>query len=119
MELSTEKKRRDTLTTHLNHRIWDATPYISLSSSPAVIEEFARFRSTRNRNGPQRLVAINPRARLRKRLPILSVEDEMSYYRIQDPYYKGGAYYEDHYVCLWEIAPDEVIGDWDCSRIGK
>jgi hypothetical protein len=117
MELYSEEQRRSTLTIHLNHKEWIATPYISFSSSPTAIEDLAEFRETRRRSGRPRLVAINPQVRLRKRLPILSVEDEMKYYRIRDPYGGGGAYYENHYVCLWEIAPDEVIGDWDWHQL--
>ena len=117
MQLFREEQRRSTLEMHLNHKVWDATPYISFSSSPTAIEDLAKLRRKRRRSGPLRLVAINPRVRQRKRLPILSVADEMKYYRIRDPYGRDGAYYKDHYVCLWEIAPDEVIGDWDWGQL--
>ncbi|KFH43230.1 hypothetical protein ACRE_060110 [Hapsidospora chrysogenum ATCC 11550] len=117
MQLSSEEQRRSTLERHLNHKVWTPTPYISFSSSPTAIEDLAKLRTTRHRSGPPRLIAINPRVRLRKRLPILRVADEMKYYRLRDPYGKDGAYYKDHYVCLWEIAPDEVIGDWDWDQL--
>lgn len=34
-----------------------------------------------------------------------------------NPYGRGYSYYEDEYICLWEIIPDEVVNPWDWDNL--
>ncbi|KAL2204418.1 hypothetical protein CC79DRAFT_1372423 [Sarocladium strictum] len=53
----------------------------------------------------------DPEVRRMKGPPVLDIEAEMQYYNIPDPYIKSARYYKNHYVCLWEVTPVEII-DW-------
>jgi len=110
--LDTIESRTTSLTTHLNHKEWTPTPYISFTISPAAIQELATFRSQRKNRGVQTLTVIDPNTRLRDHLPILDVAAEMDHYKILDPYGKSNQYYVDHYVCLWQITKREIVGHW-------
>ena len=110
--LDTIKLRKTTLTTHINHGIWEPTPYISFTSSPRAVQDLANMRSQRNNRGNQTLTVIDPNTRLKNGLPILNVADEMSHYKILDPYGKANQYYDDHYVCLWQVTEKEIVGHW-------
>jgi hypothetical protein len=37
----------------------------------------------------------------------------MAHYGIEDPYDKSNLYYDDHYVCVWEVTREEVVGQWE------
>jgi hypothetical protein len=116
--LDTEQARKDSLATHLDHRDWTPTPYISFTTSASAIEDLARWRTTRRR-GVQTLTVIDPAARLRTGLPILDVAAEMEYYCIPDPYKKGSKYYVNHYVCLWEVNEEEIVGHYGWEELAK
>ena len=64
------------------------------------------------RRGPHTLTVVDPNVRVKKGLPILDVAAEMRHYGIEDPYQKGGQYYKHHYVCLWQVSREEVVGEW-------
>jgi hypothetical protein len=102
--------RRDSLTTHISHREWEPTPYISFTSSPADAHEMANTRSYTR--GPQYLTVTNPVVRIGHGLPILNAADEMYHYNVQDPYRRWNQYYKDHYLCLWEVTSAEIVGHW-------
>lgn len=34
----------------------------------------------------------------------------MAHYKIQDPYRRD--YWDGHYLCLWEVTPEEVVNVW-------
>ena len=110
MRLDEEETRRETLTKHANHAIWGDTPYISFTNSPQSLQELADWRRTRNR-GDQKIVAVDPRIRLELGLPVLRYSEEIAHYRIETPY--AHEYWCDHYLCLWEVTPEEVVGVWD------
>ncbi len=110
MALDTEKARRDTLTTHADHGIWEDTPYISFTKSPEALQSLAESRMNRNR-GDQRIVVVDPRIRLEIGLPVLHYKEEMAYYEIQSRYERD--YWDGHYLCLWEVTPEEVVGVWE------
>ncbi|KAF1966035.1 hypothetical protein BU23DRAFT_560605 [Bimuria novae-zelandiae CBS 107.79] len=116
--LDTEQARRDTLAVHLNNGIWTPTPYISFSKSASAIEDLAKFRISKGRE-VQNLTVINPAARYRNGLPILDVAAEMEHYCIPDPYGKGGKYYINHYVCLWEVTEEEIVGHYKWAELAK
>jgi hypothetical protein len=99
--LDTLESRKASLTVHINHKIWEPTPYISFTTSPEAIEELANWRA--KHRGPQTLTVINPNARIANGLPILDLLAEMNLYKIKDPYGKSNQYYADHYLCLWEV----------------
>jgi hypothetical protein len=63
--------------------------------------------------GVQYLTVIDPKTRLMNGLPVLDVAAEMEYYSIPDPYKKEKEYYLSSYVCLWEVAKEEVVGHWE------
>jgi hypothetical protein len=113
--LDTAKVRMESLATHLDHSIWEPTPYISFTKSASAIEDLAARRSMKR--GNQTLTVINPAARLRVALPVLDVATEMDHYRIPDPYNKGMRYYIDHYVCLWEVTGVEIIRHYEWEEL--
>lgn len=114
--LDTAESRIGSLGIHIDNRVWEPTPYISFTTSPTAIEELARGRD-KPRRGPHFLTAIHPGVREKRRLPILNVEMEMKHYGIPDPYHKSNLYYRNHYVCLWEVTPAEVIQTWPWEEI--
>ncbi|KAF7137135.1 hypothetical protein CNMCM5793_007199 [Aspergillus hiratsukae] len=114
--LNTSGVRRKSLTTHADHKNWTATPFISFTTSKIALQELACLRRKR---GTQTITAINPNVRIAKGLPILDMMTEMNYYDILDPYGRSNAYYRDHYLCLWEVTSDEVIGHWEWSELVK
>lgn len=44
--------RTTSLTTHLNHRVWTPTPYVSFTTNPAALQELANIRSHYNIQDP-------------------------------------------------------------------
>jgi hypothetical protein len=113
--LNTIEARQTTLTTHINHEDWTPTPYISFTSSPAVIEDLAKWRKAKR--GTQTLTAINPNIRLGSGLPILDLDTEMEHYKISNPYGNRGKYSVDHYICLWQVTDEEIIGHWNWDKL--
>lgn len=119
--LDTRKGRIDSLENHLDHSIWEPTTYISFNKSASAIERLARNRINRGW-GAQKLIVIDPAVRLKKGLPVLDVAAEMNYYGILDPYNGRGQYHIDHYVCLWAVSEEEVVGrydDWDWEELAN
>jgi hypothetical protein len=108
--LDTRESRKNSLAIHINHKRWEPTPYISFTTSPAAIQEMAPWRA--GRRGPQTLTVVDPNTRIADRLPILDVRAEMDHYGLNDPYGKLNQYYINHYVCLWEVPEQEIIGHW-------
>lgn len=117
--LDTAESRRYSLTTHINHGIWEPTPYISFTTSPAAVEDLAELRARRGNRGSQTLTVLDPNIRLKLGLPILDVAAEMDHYEILDPYGKSNRYYVNHYACLWEVTEGEVVGHWQWDEINK
>ncbi|KAM6523920.1 hypothetical protein FSOLCH5_004529 [Fusarium solani] len=113
-DLRTADVRRTTLELHLNHRNWAvATPYISFQASEQRLRELANFRKTRVGRATQFITVIDPEVRLRAGWPVLSVGEEMRYYGIQqDPYGNPSEEHNDHYVCLWRVEKEEIVGHW-------
>ena len=64
------------------------------------------------RRGPHTLIVVDPDVCLKRGLPILDVAAEMRHYETEDPYGKGGQYYRHHYVCLWQVFEEKVVGEW-------
>lgn len=108
--LDTRDLRQDTLKVHADHSIWKPTPYISFTDSARELQSLAEFRLTRNR-GDQSIIVVDPRVRFEKGLPILHFGDEMQVYGIQSRY--RGNHWDNHFLCLWEVTPEEVVGVWD------
>jgi hypothetical protein len=113
--LDTFESRKSSLTTHLDHKDWTPTPYISFQTSAAAVQDLANMRA--QRRGLQTLAVVDPNTRLRHGLPILDVAAEMGHYNILDPYRKSNQYYIDHYVCLWQVTERETIGHWKWSDL--
>ena len=113
MRLDTEEARFDTLTKHANHGTWEDTPYISFTNSPGALQDLAESRM-RNR-GDQSIVVVDPRIRIEIGLPVLHYKEEMEHYRIQSPYTRN--YWDGHYLCLWEVTPEEVVGVWKWNEL--
>lgn len=107
--LHTRKARRVALATHINHKDWRSTPFISFTSSPAEIESIVDWRI--KRRGDQMLTVIDPAVRVAKGLPILDMGTEMAYYDADNPY-GGDKYCEGQYLCLWQVTKDEIVGHW-------
>jgi hypothetical protein len=115
--LNTIKSRKDLLTIHIDHKAWIPTPYISFITSPSKIEDLANLRAQRKYRGPHTLTVIDPNNRVRNGLPVLHVADEMKHYNIADSYGKLNEYYNDHYVCLWEVTKREIVGHWQWNDL--
>lgn len=113
--LATIESRKTSLATHLDHKVWTPTPYISFTISPTAMHELATFRS--QRRGSQTLTVVDPQTRLRDHLPILDIAAEMDHYNIPDPYGKSNRYYVDHYVCLWKVTAREIVGHWQWDEL--
>ncbi|KAG6361348.1 hypothetical protein INS49_009573 [Diaporthe citri] len=114
MRLDTYEKRKSSLAKHLDYEHWTPGPYISFTSSPAVIQGYVMKRSGRSR-GPHTLTVIDPSKRISMGLPILDVLAEMQSYRIPDPYGRGNQYCFGEHVCLWQVIEAEIVGHfpWD------
>ncbi len=110
MRLDEEDTRIETLSKHADHTTRVDTPYISFTNRPQSLQELANWRETRNR-GDQWIVVVDPRVRFELRLPIIRYSEEMTNYSIEPPY--RGDYWRNHYLCLWEVTPEEVVGVWD------
>jgi hypothetical protein len=108
--LDTIESRKDSLTTHVDHGKWIPTPYISFTTSPTAVQELADMRA--QRRGVQTLTIVDPNTRVRNGLPILDLAAEMDHCNIADPYGKSNQYYNDHYLCLWEVTEGEIVGHW-------
>jgi hypothetical protein len=55
--LDTLESRKISLTAHINYRVWEPTPYISFTTSPAAIQELADWRA--KRRGAQTLTVLD------------------------------------------------------------
>jgi hypothetical protein len=113
--LDTLESRKTSLTTHINHRDWTPTPYISFTTSAAAVQELADWRV--RRRGAQTLTVLDPNARIADGLPILDIAAEMDHYGIPDPYGRSNQYYMDHYLCLWEVTEREIVGHWQWNDL--
>ena len=113
--LDTRTSRKKSLAIHADYEIWKPTPYISFTTSAARIRRLVALRI--ERRGPQTLSVINPNARIANQLPILDMRAEMNYYGIVDPYPRSFQYYTDEYLCLWEVTPQEIVGQWQWADL--
>ncbi|GKU04059.1 hypothetical protein FLAG1_06552 [Fusarium langsethiae] len=119
MPLSTSQAQRSTLQTQIRNYEWKATPYISFASSPEALENFANFRRTRPYRGNQTIVVIDPVVRLEAHRPVINYGDEIRYYNIKVPYNLSQEELDSHYICLWKVKADEVVGHWSWDELSS
>ncbi|KEF55143.1 uncharacterized protein A1O9_08796 [Exophiala aquamarina CBS 119918] len=112
------ESRKESLTVHIDHIVWNQTPYISCTTSPSKVEDLAKLRGQMHR-GPHTLIVVDPNNRIRNGLPVLPLSDEMKCYDVLDPYNKTREYYEDHHICLWEVTRKEVLGCWQRTVVAE
>jgi hypothetical protein len=117
--LGTKLARVSSLASHLDHKNWVHTPYVSFKSSANAIEELASKRISRGNRGVQYLTVIDPATRFKNGLPVLDVIAEMEHYSIRDPYQQGDKYYHHSYVCLWEITKEEIVSHWEWDELAR
>ncbi|GAB7325653.1 hypothetical protein MBLNU13_g09631t1 [Cladosporium sp. NU13] len=110
-ELATIDTRKTSLVHHANQTNKVPTPYISFTSSLDAAVKLANERL--RPRGDQHIVVIDPWYRLQRGLPILDMGKEMEEYGVKNPYRED--YYTDHYICLWEVTPEEVVDTWSCN----
>ena len=115
--LDTAQSREDFLAMHINHATQTPTPFISFTTSAAVVRDLADKRIDRGRVA-QYLTAIDPNVRVDAGVPILDFSAEVSHYNIENPY-GGNRYCDDHYLCLWEVSAREVVGHWRWDYLAK
>lgn len=115
--LDTSNTRKSFLATHADHGIWDPTPFISFTQSWQELQDVINWRE--NKRGNQTITVVNPNVRIDKCLPVLNMADEMRYYGVPDPYGRANQYYKNHYICLWEVTEEEVVGTWEWHNIRK
>ncbi len=113
--LDTRDARVRALADHLDHKVRTPTPYISFTDSPDRLEGLARLRKQRGNRGQQYLTVVDPQRRIQRGLPILHLADEMKFYDIIPPY--SADYSINHYLCLWEVTPEEVVGTWEWDEL--
>ena len=118
MRLDDAEQRKDTLGRHLNNRDWTPSPYISFTSSYSAVESLVAKITKSNRPRAKMLTVINPNVRIEGGMPILRVEPEMDHYKIAEPYGCTNGIHSDHYVCLWQVNPDEIVGHWNWEEVG-
>lgn len=107
--------RQNFLKTHLNHGNWTDTPGISFMTSPVALAQLANLRANKPKRGPQMIVAVNPNVRVAKGSPIINAATEMARYDVRSPY--AVDYWDDHYICLWFINANEVVGRWNWDEL--
>lgn len=52
-----------------------------------------------------------------KGLPVLHCKAEMEHYGVKSRYRND--YWSNHYLCLWEVTPEEVVGTWRWRHLRK
>jgi hypothetical protein len=109
LRLDTFEIRKETLQSHLSPVNKGATPYISFLADPSKLEIEIQRKQVDGRS--QRVTLVNPRARLRLHLPILRFADEFQHYKLYNP--TRSDFFSSHWICLWEVTPDEVVWTWD------
>lgn len=114
--LATRDARKTSLTTHVDNSDWKNTPYISFTSSPSAAVRLANQRHNARR-GDQNLVVIDPGYRLQRGLPVLDMANEAEWYGVECPYPEN--YFTDHYLCLWEVTPAEVVDTWSWDDLRR
>ncbi|KAI1358996.1 hypothetical protein F5Y08DRAFT_93078 [Xylaria arbuscula] len=108
MRLDDRESRRTSLSIHSAY-IWEPTPYISFTTSDGRVEELLAMRK---KKGPHTITVIDPNVRVKKWLPILHAKTEMDHYEIEGPYGRYGQYYDNEYLCLWQVTAAEIVGHW-------
>ncbi|KAF5027312.1 hypothetical protein F66182_606 [Fusarium sp. NRRL 66182] len=120
LPLNTFKIRKSSLQTHLVHRSRIPTPYISFTSSPVALGELANYRKDRPFRGAQTITVIDPAVRLEAGWPVLCLGDEMRHYGVSNPYKSvRDEELNSHYVCLWRVMNDEMVGHWDWNELSS
>lgn len=119
MRLDTEEDRRNALSAHADHERRESTPFISFISCPKAAQELAEKRSSKGGRMSQMLVVVDPRTRLKLGLSILSCRDEMHFYGVRPPGRYMAGHWRDHYLCLWEVTPEEVVGIWRWDELRR
>jgi hypothetical protein len=114
-ELATSEARKTSLELHANQQNQEPTPYISFTISPRAAVELANKRINEYNRGDQNLVVIDPGYRLKNGLPVLDMAKEAECYGVKSPYRED--YFTDHYLCLWEVTPAEVVGTYSWDRL--
>jgi hypothetical protein len=109
LRLDTFEIRKETLQSHLSTIDKRATPYISFLADPKKLELEIQRKQVEGRS--QRVTLVDPQARLRLRLPILRFADEFQHYKLYNP--TRIDVLTSHWICLWEVTPDEVVWTWD------
>jgi hypothetical protein len=104
--------RKTWLQAHIDHGNWDyGTPFISFTSNHKAVTDLAHFRATRPGRGAQSLTLVDPRTRFKLGLPIVNFAIEAKHYNVTSPY--STDYFTDHWLCLWEVTPAEVVHTWE------
>jgi hypothetical protein len=115
--LNSVATRKEMLELHLDYRNTEhATPFISFTSSPEHAGELASIRASRPRRGAQSLTLVDPRTRFRLGLPVLDFSIEKTNYQVESRY--GVDYTPNHWLCLWEVTPAEVVHTWEWAEFG-
>lgn len=119
MPLRASGDRRSTLQTHIRNYEWKPTPYISFTSSPEALENFANLRKRNPCRRHQSILVIDPAVRIEAQRPVINFGEEMRYYDIKDPYDLPQKELDSHYICLWKVKADEVVGRWHWDELSS
>ncbi|EHL01481.1 putative Cholesterol 7-alpha-monooxygenase [Glarea lozoyensis 74030] len=71
-----------------------------------------------------KLVMVNPKARIAKGLPLLSMMEQLEFYKITpkcgDPnIYGPDNWYRHEYLAVFSVSPDEIAGTWCWEHVEK
>ncbi|KAK6710512.1 hypothetical protein SNK03_004939 [Fusarium graminearum] len=57
--------------------------------------------------------------RLEAHRPVIKYGEEKRYYNIKVPYNLSQKELDSHYICLWEVRADEVVGHWSWDELSS
>ncbi|KAJ4263939.1 hypothetical protein NW762_005977 [Fusarium torreyae] len=119
LDLNTFEARRSSLEIHIDNSNWTPTPYISFTSSWDALQTFANFRDSQRSRKNQTITAIDPAVRLEAGWPVVCFGEEMRHYGIRDPYGMANAELRSHYLCLWRVLQNEIVGHWNWDDLSS
>jgi hypothetical protein len=119
MPLTTFEARQSSLQTHIIHRNWTPTPYISFTSSPEALENLANFRKSRPGGRHQTITVVDPAVRLESGWPIISYGEEKEYYGIEIPHGIQDWELKAHHLCLRRVKADEIVEHYDWDKLSS
>ncbi|EPE24917.1 hypothetical protein GLAREA_11498 [Glarea lozoyensis ATCC 20868] len=129
VRLDTPERRSHHIANHADYANRKQTPFISFSSDHNEIfnkraPESKRKQEKKKIASVTKLVMVNPKARIAKGLPLLSMMEQLEFYKITpkcgDPnIYGPDNWYRHEYLAVFSVSPDEIAGTWCWEHVEK